>query len=120
MGSILGSTASTRRRFGAYTRGADGRATAGAAVDSALVVGIQPIRGVEREQLPEGIRSRADLKFYTKTELRAADVDAATPADQVVVTGGPEAGTYEILAVARQRMILPHYRAFAARLSEKE
>lgn len=114
MAGILGREPLTRRRFGAYTRGADGRATPGAAVDATIKGSIQPADDDDLQSLPEGERDREARVVLTKSDLRIADDENQTPADHLLIDGD----AFEVRKVSRIRAILPHYRAIAVRLQE--
>ena len=75
-----------------------GRYTPGATSDTTgVVASVQPMKGDELDNLPEGMRSRRPVKVYTETELLTVDVGAGTPADIIVWDGE----TFEIQTVEK-------------------
>lgn len=117
MSDILSTEPVIRLRPTAGTRGADGRYVPGAPSAASIAASVQPLSGKEVETLPEGERRRDWLKLYTHSELRPVDQHsgaAGTAADRVIIDGA----IYEVRRVARQRSIIPHYRAFVVRVQE--
>jgi hypothetical protein len=83
----LGDRALTRRRFGAPTYTA-GRPSSPSYTDSTFQGSLQPMRGKDRQVLPEGLRQRDGRKVYCdRNQLRVDDQDDGTLADQVLVDG---------------------------------
>jgi hypothetical protein len=95
MGSLLGATTVTLRRSqpGSYV---DGEWVRGATADSDLVVSWQPMRGRERDELPEGYRSEQTAKMYSRTELFVVDLATQEPGDLIIREGK----TYWVFAAA--------------------
>lgn len=114
---ILGAESITRRRFAPGSRGSDGRWVEGASTDATIAASVQPLEGRDREILPEGDRQKDGIKVYTTSDLEPVNQHTApegASGDHVLVDGI----AYEVRNVARQRSIIPHYRAFAVRLQE--
>lgn len=53
---------------------AKGRATPGAPTILEIAGSLQPMSGREMQRLPEGMRERELLQFFTPTEMRSGDV----------------------------------------------
>lgn len=115
MADILGAEPITRVRFATGSR-VSGRYVAGASTSTTIRGSVQPLSGKETQTLPEGERRRDWLKVYTHTELVPVDQHggAATSGDRLVIDGI----TYEVRTTARQRSVIPHYRAFVVRVQE--
>lgn len=74
---------------------------------------IQPMNGEDMQSLPEGRRTKAGYKLYTKTELRTAS-EGVNP-DEVFLFGE----WYEVFHVEPwQNGILPHYKCFLQKLND--
>jgi hypothetical protein len=101
----------TRAGAGAYVDGAWQRnATPQTLILKAIV---QPYKGPELLQFPEGQRARQWLRIYCDQELRTAD--ESTGADPDVVTYG--AHQYQLQRVEdRSQGPLAHYRALAVKV----
>ena len=113
---ILGKQTATRYRFGAESRDSDtGRTIRPSPTTSAFRGSFQPLRGKEREALPEGVRASDTLKVYTKSELRTADQHTGTPADEVDYDGR----RYVVYQVDRYPRLIPHYKALLIRKQER-
>lgn len=111
---LLGAITLTRRRFAAPTWD-DGRATAGTAADTTFIGSLQPMRGRDRQVLPEGLRSYDGRKVYCPIgTLRTEDQHAGTPADQVLVGSDP----FTVIHVDDDHRLIPHDRAYLVRLQE--
>ena len=81
MAGLLGATTMTLLRpeeAGAYVNGVWIEADA---VESTITGSFQPLRGREREELPEGYRTEQTAKLYTRTELRVLDLETQTDGD---------------------------------------
>lgn len=113
---ILGQSAITRRRFAVGTRGADGRFTAGASTDSTIYATVQPPSGDVVATLSEGERSRRARRVITTSELRTADQEDGTPADQVLIGGA----YYEVRVVGNWNAVLPNYDATVVEVQEED
>jgi hypothetical protein len=71
---------------------------------------VQPLKGPELLNFPEGQRTRRAIKLYTTEALRTVDDDAGTPADRVSYDGA----TFEVQTVEpRPYGALAHFRAVA-------
>jgi len=115
---ILGLRTVTRRRFASGSRGTDGRWTKGAATDTSISMGVQPLSDRELQRLPEGERQSQQLKGYTTADVRTVD-DKASPqvdADRIVV----DSIVYEVRDVVEQTSLLPHKRVRLLRLLEPD
>jgi|SRR5688572_28113400 len=111
---LLGEITLTRRRFAAPTWTA-GRATPGASSDTAFLGSLQPMRGRDRQVLPEGLRSYDGRKVYCPIgTLRTEDQHVGTPADQVVHEGI----AFTVVHVDDDHRLIPHDRAYLVRLQE--
>jgi len=78
--TILGAKKYTIEREAAGSTGTNGIYTPGATTTFDIVAGWQPMTGREREQLPEGDRTKASAKLYC---------DTAQPALRTVAPNGP-------------------------------
>lgn len=114
MSFILGQETATRRRYAAYTRDSQGKAVDGALTSTTIRLTKQPLNGRDLKLLPEGLRQEDTIKVYTRSALRTANQHDGTPADEVVI----DSIAYRVMRVDRQRMILPHYRAYGTRQQE--
>lgn len=114
--SILGQEAITRRRFAAGSRGTDGRYSAGATTDTTILGSVQPANGDDMATLPEGERAKKGRRIYTTSEVRVADVEAGTPADQLLIDGV----YWEARTVEQTRAVIPHYKVIALKVQEAE
>lgn len=115
MSSILGAEPVTLRSFAPGTRNALGGFDPGAATDTPIFGSVQPLEGVDRAILPEGERHRDGIKVYTKSPVRPVDQYTQQIGQQFIVDGV----VFEVWNAARQRSIIPHYRAFALRVQEE-
>lgn len=106
MSLILGAETVTLRRFASATRNSYGETVDGAATDSSILMGVQPLSGKELQTLALGERSSEYLKGYTETAVRTGDQNTGAVADHIVV----DSIVYEVRQVERQRSILPHYK----------
>lgn len=112
--SLLGEQTLTRRRRGAPTW-ATGRHTPAAASDTTFRGSVQPMKGDERQVLPEGVRSLQAKKVYcARGTLRTEDQHAGVPADEVLI--GAE--VYTVVHVDDSHPLIPHDRAYLVRTQE--
>lgn len=86
MASLLGSITVTVRRQSPLSY-VNGEAVRGSESTFTALVSIQPMSGREREDLPEGYRTKRVSKLYTRSDLHVLDVDTATPGDIVEYDG---------------------------------
>lgn len=86
MGRLLGKETVTVRRQTAVTY-VEGEPVYGAETEFSAVVSIQPISGKERDDLPEGYRTRNNAKLYTRDDLHVLDVATGIPGDIVEYEG---------------------------------
>ena len=110
----LGDRALTRRRFdgGGYV---DGRPTTPASTDTDFQGSLQPMRGKDRQVLPEGLRQRDGRKVYCdRGVLRVDDQDDGTLADQVLVDGRP----YTVVHIDSDHPLIPHDHVLIVRTQE--
>jgi hypothetical protein len=113
--SRLGDRDLVRRRYAAATWTA-GRPTAGAVTETAFVGSPQPMRGADRQVLPEGVRQRESLKVYCdQGTLRTADQHAGVPADEVEI----DTVRYTVVHIDSTHALIPHDRAFLVRVQEE-
>lgn len=82
----------------AVTRGAAGSYVTGLWVPGATSVlnldcAVQPLRGRDLQNLPEGKHASDLRKIYCETTLRTVDETAGTPADRISIDGD----TYEVI-----------------------
>ena len=83
----------------------------GAAETFTIRAHVQPVKGPELANYPEGMRTRRAIRLYTETALRAVDDEAGTPPDRLTYDGA----TFEVESVeSRLYGSLGHYRAVAA------
>lgn len=110
----------TRYRRGAVTR-SRGRATAPAATALAFVGSqIQPDQvGARASLLPEGERAQDYGAILTKTDLRAADQHAGTPADIIEDEHGVRWKVMQVMYYTG-RGAVSHYKAKLRREQEVE
>jgi hypothetical protein len=112
--SRLGDRALTRRRFAAPTYTA-GRPVAGSSTDTTFQGSVQPMRGKDRQVLPEGLRQRDGRKIYCdRNQLRVDDQDDGTLADQVLFDGK----TFTVVHVDSDHPLLPHDHVLVVRAQE--
>lgn len=112
--AFLGEITLTRRRFPAPTYTA-GRPVVGVAVDSAFQGSLQPLKGRDRQVLPEGVRTYDGRKIYCANgTLRTEDQHAGTPADQVL----HGAVVFTVVHVDDDHREIAHDRAYVVRVQE--
>lgn len=89
----------TRHRFaaGSYV---NGLFVAGAETSSPIAATVQAPKREDLEQAPEGERIEGTVVIHTRSDLRTANEDAGTPADEVTVAAGER---YKIVSVAARR-----------------
>lgn len=106
--STLYTESVTAARAGGAGSWVDGIYVPAATANIPVICSIQPLRGNETQQLPEGRRSIEHMKLYTATKLRAADEKAKTPADIISYDGK----TWEVMEVQNwyQTSGLQHYK----------
>ena len=110
----LGNTEIVVTRFGV------GRLVAGKLKASKLPpfkikAAVQPIKGREREFMPEGQRQKHIVKLYCKECLLAPDDKRQQRADLLTIEGEG----YEVIIVEKQKGLgLDHYKAYAARRND--
>lgn len=112
--SLLGAITLTRRRFApAYY--VAGRPAAGPVTSTPFEGSVQPLKGRDREVLPEGVRSYDGRKVYCPVgTLRTEDQHTGVPADQVLIGADP----YTVVHVDDDHRVIPHDRAYIVRLQE--
>lgn len=117
---LLGTVTITRRRYSAGSRAATGYWVEGSSTDSSITASVQPASGEELQVLPEGTRTKRAIRVYTTTELRTADPQAGTSADDLVISGlvGIDDGTYQVQHVKSYYALLAHHKAIAVRRQE--
>lgn len=113
MSGRLGDRLHTRRRYAPDTW-VDGEPVRGVATDDPFLGSVQPLRGRDRENLPEGIRS-ADLRkvYCDRYTLRTEDA-AGEKADEVVVDGV----VYTVVHVDDSHELIEHDRAYLQKKPE--
>jgi hypothetical protein len=102
----------TRKQFapGTYT---NGTWVPGAGTESQIVASVQPEGDADKlDRLPEGVRSRGVVKVYTGCELRTADEETQTPADQVLWDGE----WWEVQIVDTWALGIEHFKAICTRV----
>lgn len=115
--TILGQEAVTRRRYVAGTRTAasEGAWVEGTSTDTEILASVQPANARDLQIIEEGLRQRDAIKVYTDDEaLRTGNQHDGVSADEVIVDGI----SYQVQSVARQRAVLPHYKAICVRVQE--
>lgn len=113
---LLGARTVTRRRADAPTW-TDGRPTASATFDTAVLASVQVLPDRDRQVLPEGVRQRRGLKLYCDPgTFRAEDQHAGTPGDVVVIDCDP----YAVVHVDSAHPLIPHDRVYVVRQQEGE
>lgn len=112
---LIASDPATLYRYGPETQDPDtGRTIKPAPTEIAITGSFQPISGEEREALPEGVRSSAQWKVYTKTELQTADQFNKTPADEIAFNGD----RHVVVQVEPRQSLIPHYKGYLVRKQE--
>jgi hypothetical protein len=112
--SRLGDRPLTRRRFAASTYTA-GRAVPGTSADTVFLGSVQPMRGKDRQVLPEGIRQRDGRKVYTdRGTLRVDDQLTGDAADQVLFDGF----AYVVVHIDSDHPLIEHDHALLIRVQE--
>ena len=110
----LGDRALVRRRFAAGTYTA-GRYAAGSSTDTPFTGSLQPLKGEEREVLPEGVRVTDSRKIYTDPGvLRTDGQPGDPPADHVIVDGV----AYVVVHVDDPHPLIEHDRVYITRVQE--
>lgn len=91
----------TLRRYAAQTWGSDGRATRGAATDTAITAVVANAGPRDATPQADGLRTRRAISVLAYTELRAGQQQDGTPADEIVISGLAHvpAGTYVVQSV---------------------
>ena len=113
MPDILGEETITRVRTAVGSR-VDGVFVSGASTSTPILGSVQPLSGKDAQTLDVGERSRDWKKVYTRSDLIPVDQGAGAAGDRLTIDGL----TYEVRTVARQRSIIPHYRAFVRLVQE--
>lgn len=92
---------------------ATGRPSTSLAAAVEFEASVQPLNGIEIQQLPEGERSRDSRKLYTTTALRTASAGSGAAADRIVIDGA----NYEVHTVQPYDTMapLPHYKVVVLR-----
>lgn len=113
---ILGTETATRYRYPEESRDPDtGRTIDGTPSTMEFQGSFQPLDGSEREALPEGVRTTATIKCYTKTNFRT-DVQADNlPADEVEYDGD----RFVVYDVDKWPKLLDHYKALLIKKQEQ-
>lgn len=112
--SRLGDKPLTRRRYEADTW-TDGRPVAGASLDEPFMGSVQPMRGRDRQVLPEGLRSLDGKRIYCdRGTLRTEDQHANEKADEVLISGA----RYTVVHVDDEHEEIPHDRVIVVRVQE--
>jgi hypothetical protein len=112
--SRLGDRALTRRRFsgGGYV---DGRPSTPTHADTTFMGSVQPMKGKDRQVLPEGLRQRDGRKIYCdRGTLQVDDQDDGTLADQVLVDGR----AYSVVHVDSDHPLIEHDHVLIVRAQE--
>lgn len=109
---ILSTGTYTRRRYAvASIDPATGRAAATATTDTDFTANVQPLTGEALQNLEEGQRARKPMLVMTMTELATLDAATNRPPDAVVI----DSVEFEVIAVERYTVHLPHYEAIVVR-----
>lgn len=112
--SFLGEQVLTRRRFGASSYVA-GRPVPPSSTDTTFLGSVQPMRGKDRQVLPEGLRQRDGKKVYcARNELRVDDQLTGEVADQVLIGAQP----YTVVHVDADHPLIEHDHALLVRVQE--
>lgn len=99
-----------RRAAGSYV---GGTFVPGVQSEITIRASVQPARPEDLEDLPEGKRTSAAVRFSTPTLVQTANETAGVLADRLVHEGAE----WEVQKVSvRGRRVLPHYEAVATRL----
>ena len=110
--SSYGQTLSvTRYAAGSYSGGTFSN---GASSTFDIVMVIQPLSEKELLALPEGERTRRQMKGYTITKLNTVDLATGARADRITYDGT----TFEVQGVSRWEGDLPHYKIRCAEVNE--
>lgn len=115
--AATGAVSITRRRPAAVSYDSSGRVVPPSFTDTTIVASVQS-GGASRSLVhnPEGERQAQRRRVITESELRAADQDAGTLADRVLIDGL----VYEVQTVKKVVHLLPHYAADVLALQEEE
>lgn len=90
-----------------------GRYEQGIREETALEASVQALTPNDLLQLPEGRRTRENIKIYTTEKLRTSDENNNTPADNILWRGK----LYEVYSVEDwSNTDLPHYLAIASKM----
>jgi hypothetical protein len=87
----------------------NGRYNSPPKTESTIQAHIQPAKGIELQDLPEGRHGRDTIKIYTVTELKTVDETAKTQPDQIVYLGKK----YQVDLVKIRNVV---YKALATRI----
>lgn len=113
---LISNATVTRIRYTTGTRDSSGRYVA--AIESATVASasVQGPEGNDLQSLPEGERTKEVRKVYLSIDVRAADQDAGTLADALIIDGV----AHEVRKVWpwRAGSLIPHHKCLAVRLKE--
>ena len=113
--STLGNTEVRVIRFGRGRRDTGGKLKASIKDRFRILASVQPIRGREREFLPDGFRQMHVIRLYVEEELCTSDDKLGQRADILEI--GSE--SYEVIAVEKRAGLrLSHYKVFAARSND--
>lgn len=94
-----------RRAATTYT---NGKAVLGAESDVVLDGSLQPMNSRDVLLLPEGQRTRENLKLYTDTQLFPAEKETGRPADRLTIGSS----VYEVTGIEMWTLTdIPHYKA---------
>ena len=111
----LGNEQVTVTRFG-KTKLVGGKHKASKMKPFRVVASVQPIKGREREFLPEGFNQRHVVRLYTETKLLLTDEKTRQRADLLTIDGEE----FEVIMVETHKGLgLDHFKVYAARRDDK-
>lgn len=113
MTTFLGAQPVTRRRYGAVSV-VDHEVVRPTPSEVVVRASVQPVKGEELENVPEGSRHSDMRKMYSDLDWRAADQHAGTPADEALVDGR----VYEVVGVMPYPALQNHSKVLLARVDE--
>jgi len=107
-------TAITLRRSRAGTYDAHGRWQEQRKDELTITASVQPATAKDLEDVEEGRRTRENIKLFTQTELRTADVDGRWQPDVVEF----EDVDYEVHSVTNWGDVGGYYKAIASKVGQ--
>ena len=96
-------------RYAAGVYDENGRYNQPDPTESTIQAHIQPLNGIEKQELPEGRRNLDSIKIYSDDELRGVDSESKLQPDRIVYNSK----TYEVYSSKIRNV---HYKSLAVRI----